>query len=157
MVTFIARWGFAPTVRVPRMAHLVEVPKLFYRRHPKIGMGIELVIQPRGPGLLRADTKKIRPHQRIGFNRCRTAGRIPFCKQSADVHYRFYLTCCQKARSSSARLRRTLGVREVADSARQTVRLYARSRALRKTKRVSFLKRRSTRRRRLPAKKAPAR
>jgi hypothetical protein len=54
-------------------------------------------------------------------------------------------------------LRRTLGVREVADSARQTVRLYARSRALRKTKRVSFLKRRSTRRRRLPAKKAPAR
>ena len=157
MVTFIARWGFAPTVRVPRMAHLVEVPKLFYRRHPKIGMGIELVIQPRGPGLLRADTKKIRPHQRIGFNRCRIAGRIPFCKQSADVHYRFYLTCCQKARSSSARLRRTLGVREVADSARQTVRLYARSRALRKTKRVSFLKRRSTRRRRLPAKKAPAR
>ena len=98
MVTFIARWGFAPTVRVPRMAHLVEVPKLFYRRHPKIGMKIELVIQPRGPGLLRADTKKIRPHHGIGFSRCRIAGRIPFCKQSADVHYRFYLTCCQKSK-----------------------------------------------------------
>ena len=153
MVTFIARWGFAPTVRVPRMAHLVEVPKLFYRRHPKIGMEIELVIQPRGPGLLRADTKKIRPHRGIGFSRCRVAGRIPFCKQSADVHYRFYLTCCcekSKGVHQHACAGRW-GVREVADSALQTVRLYARSRALRKTKRVSFLKRRSTRRWRLPS------
>ena len=80
--------------------------KLFYRRHPKIGMRIELVIQPRGPGLLRADTKKIRPHHGIGFSRCRITGRIPFCKQSADVHYRFYLTAARKARGSSARLRR---------------------------------------------------
>ena len=86
-----------------------RVPKLFYRRHPKIGMGIELVIQPRGPGLLRADTKKIRPHQRIGFNRCRIAGRIPFCKQSADVHYRFYLTCCQKSKEFISTLAQDVG------------------------------------------------
>jgi hypothetical protein len=36
-VAFIARSSFAPIDRVPRMAHFVEVPKLFYGRHPKIG------------------------------------------------------------------------------------------------------------------------
>src|SRR5947207_42506 len=43
-VAFIARSSFAPIDRVPRMAHFVEVSKLFYRRHPKIGMGVELAI-----------------------------------------------------------------------------------------------------------------
>src|SRR5438309_880846 len=91
-VAFIARSSFAPIDRVPGMTHLVEVPKLFYGRHPKIGMGVELVIQPRGPSLLRADTKKIRPPGGIEFSGCPIAENTGCCKHSANVHSRFYLT-----------------------------------------------------------------
>jgi hypothetical protein len=52
-------------------AQLIKVMQLLYRRHPEIGMGIELLIEPGASSFMGSDTQK------IGF--CTASRRpIPF-------------------------------------------------------------------------------
>jgi len=85
---------------MPRTAHLIKVVQLFQWRHPETGMGIELVIQPRRTGFLRADTKKIWPRIAFELTSCGIAGEAPFIRPD-ELHYRCYPDSAEEKQESS--------------------------------------------------------
>jgi hypothetical protein len=44
----------------PRSIQFVQIMQFLYRRHPEIGMWLELSIQPRGSSFLRAHAQEVR-------------------------------------------------------------------------------------------------